>query len=112
MGNAPCLEWGGRSEPLLKNVPTGGKHIVIHRKFHTYIAAGATFPELLHTVYEATLIEKTGLALPNYKKVFFEGSAIICHLGSIGQMKVKNRHVFSTMQDWDGTSGAVLGTQR
>jgi hypothetical protein len=112
MGNAPCLEWGGRSEPVLKNVPTGGKHIVIHRKFYTYIAAGSKFPELLHTVYEATLIEKNGLALPNYRKVFFEGPAIICHLGSIGQMKVKNRHVFSTMQDWDGTSGAVLGTRR
>jgi hypothetical protein len=56
----------------MKNVPNGGKHIVIHNKFYTYIAAGSKSPELLHTVFEATVIDKCGLTLPNYSHQFLE----------------------------------------
>ena len=102
MGHAPCLEWGRRSVSVMKNVPNGGKHIVIHNKFYTYIAAGSTSPELLHTVFEATVINKCGLTLPNKSHQFFEGSAFVQHIGKISD--VKNRHVFSTMQDLEGVS--------
>ena len=66
-------------------------------EFCTYHAIGSVVPELLHTVFEAIVIEKTGLVLPNYSRVFFEGQAIVYHIGAIG--KTKNRHVFSTMED-------------
>ena len=89
----------------MKSVPNGARqHLVIHRKFCTYTAVGSVVPELLHTVFEATIIEKSGLALPNYTRVFFEGQAIICHIGAIG--KTKNRHVFSTMEDMNFGEGS------
>jgi hypothetical protein len=96
--NAPFQPWGTRSATVMKSVPNGARqHIVVHWKFSTYSAVGSVVPELLHTVFEATVIEKTGLALPNYSRVFFEGQAIVCHIGAIG--KTKNRNVFSTMED-------------
>jgi hypothetical protein len=94
MGNdAPCTEWGTKSVTVLKNVPTAGRHIVVHRKFSTYHhAGGLEAPSLLHSIYEAAVIEKSGLVLPNYIKVFFEGQAIIQFVSSSG----KTKHVFST----------------
>jgi hypothetical protein len=99
MGNAPYSDWEGRAGMVMKNVPTGGRHLVVHRKFSTYIAVGSNKPELIHSVIEATVIDKTGLALPNYNHKYFEGPAIIKHIGKISD--IKNRHVFSTMQDME-----------
>ena len=95
IGNdAPCEEWGTRSEIVLKNVPTAARHIVVHRKFSTYHhGSGLEAPSLLHSIYKATVIEKSGLTLPNYDKVFFEGQAIIQFVSNCS----KTKHVFSTI---------------
>jgi hypothetical protein len=95
MGDAPYSAWpdeeAGPDVIVMKSVPSGGQHIVVHRKF-SILAGGMT---LLNTIYECSMIDKTGLPLPNYGHVFFEGQAVIQFIGKISS--VKNRHVFSTM---------------
>ena len=71
----------------------------MHRKCSTYIAAGSNKVELIHSVIDATVINKTGLLFPNYSHKYFKGPAIIKHIGKISE--IKNRHVFSTMQDME-----------
>ena len=86
----------GPKVTVMQSLPNGGKHIVIHRKFSTameHSSSGA--PQLLSTIYEISLIEKSGLPLPNYCHAFFEGQAVIQFIGKISS--IKNRHVFSTI---------------
>jgi hypothetical protein len=93
---------GYKFEPVLNNVPAGGKHIVIHRKFSTCNGGEQQAPQLIQTIFEATVIDKSGLILPNFGRKFYEGQAIIKHIGMLSSLKGNNRHVFSTMDSVAG----------
>jgi hypothetical protein len=99
MGAAPYSAWRDRMGPavtVMQSLPNGGKHIIIHRKFSTAMEqSSSSTPQLLQTIYEISLIEKSGLPLPKYSHAFFEGQAVIQFIGKISS--IKNRHVFSTI---------------
>ena len=67
--NAPFSLWND-SGTLMETVPREAKHVVVH-KMYTTSADTTARPEYLNTVYQATLVGKTGHSLPNYKLVYF-----------------------------------------
>jgi hypothetical protein len=91
---------------LKKSMPREARHLVVHRMFSTFLAPNASRPSYLNSVYEATLIGDSGLALPGYTKVLFEGQAIYTLISVIS--KVKTRYVFSMMESADAQSQAKL----
>jgi hypothetical protein len=102
-GDAPYVDWNTRPKTVsggtvMKSWPGSSKHIIIHKKYSTFTRPNSTdAPQLLHTVYEATMIDNIGLPLLNYTKACFEGQAVVKFIGKIADMK--GRHVFSRIDD-------------
>ena len=92
--SAPFSLWENNGT-LMETIPREAKHLVVH-KMYTTSPSTHVRPEYLNTVYQATLIGKTGHPLPNYQLVDFEGQAIVALMTAISKKKTKS-YVFSTI---------------